>query len=660
MEDRGRSSFTADDVAPKKATKKSGSSSMDKEEIRKAAISLLNKNKGELKPKDIQDLYAKYGDSVADEILNIQRKINNEIKKKAKKIAAKVYNDYNSSDSTLHQILDRMMRYKTKNDWSDYQYDQFRKELSYLLTGSRAKEIANNPMISINRSKINRAIGTETVVETSAIKIKDSDQPYLAEILSMHETFKTLHQATYMFSLMYEDCSISAMSGQYKRDRHIASNFIHPLYACMWLPKFEIFEIMMIYASFGSLIKSRSERKPFVSEADSLLFEAITTDPNDVACDLQSPMADIRNRYKYQVALWETINKLRNGNYYDTSPALDLDTKLNTCRNNVYDNADAAYGQDEVAMLRRIMSVFSLRPTIIATKPVGGIGNYGFTGSNMFDNTSFGADLGRGFGSQTPFGLTGFPGFPGFSDYKAGKYDYPFNSQAVTTITSIPMINVRLPPNSDNATPLDLRTVSSQTLWLTENKRVVPKDISVVYSKEVLIFAVNRRIQPLEIRTFSNPLPFSQLPLTMTNFEKLNKYPISVPEQLVFGTSNEYYQLRSVVAVNETEIKQGNISTNIITGCTGLIMKHRDTSKNVFGPTYYLYDPFGASLPVQRPGGEYVNNKPISLLDPFTYPSPDKAVSKGFHERASSNGTIYFYAKSTGYNPREMISFAQA
>jgi len=44
----------------------------------------------------------------------------------------------------------------------------------------------------------------------------------------------------------------------------------------MFLPKFDIFEIMMI-TLLGTIIKARNEKKPVMTEPDYLLFDAITT-----------------------------------------------------------------------------------------------------------------------------------------------------------------------------------------------------------------------------------------------------------------------------------------------------------------------------------------------------------------------------------------------
>lgn len=648
MADRSRRDTFGDDST------KSSTGNANKDKIKEEVMNLAKK--GTLGPSELTELYNKYGDqeNLLDEILRLRAKRAARVKSQARKIAKKIYERYSDGSRPLHEILDRMMRYKVANQWTDFEYDEFRKELGYLLTGSRALEIDYNQNIMANRSRINRALGNDVVTFEygKGLRIKESEHGVLSEILGMYESTQALHKSVFMHSLMYEDCSLVAMTGEFDRKRHIASNFIHPLLACIYLPKFDLFEIHTLYSNFGSIIKARHEKKPILTEPDQLLFEDITQDPNDVVCEINSPMADIRNRFKVQIALWQTVLKLRNGSYYEDAPMSEFITLLNACRNNLYDNADLAYMQDEGAMLRRFLSVFSLRPTIIYTKPLSSITSYigGPGGMNFGMNFGMnGSDFGMGLGGNIGMGT------------------FPFSNQPVYTVTSIPMITLQIPPYSEGTSqePKDLRTSTSQTIWINENKTIVPKEQSIIYSKEVLIFYVNRRIQRIQIRTFTNPLPFSQLPMTMSNFERLNKYPINVSPAISLGRSDETYLLRSVVVVNETEIKQMEKTTNIITGCSGLIMSHRNFNRNDFDSKYYLYDPFGASLPVAHPDQDaykdgYITNKPISLIEPF-YSIPDPVTgsvqNKSFFDRAAEAGTIYIYAKSSGYDPREIITF---
>jgi hypothetical protein len=630
-----------------------GNAEKIKQEIEKMAA------KGYLTQADYIELYNKYpeNETIVEEYLRLNTKKHNKVKKQAREVAEKIYRRYNDGSRPLHEILDKMMKYKARYKWSDAEYDEFRKELTYLLSGNRAMEVDYNQNIIANRSRINRALGNIRISYEEGLKIKESEYGVLSEILSMYEKSASLHKSVFMHSLMYTDCSLVAMTGEFKRERHIASNYIHPILACMFLPKFDIFEIHMLYSNFGSIVKSRHEKRPIVTEPDSLLFYDITSDPNDVVCDINSPMTDIRNRFKVQINLWEIVLKLRGGNYYEVSPISEFISTLNACRNNLYDNADLAYNQDEGAIMRRLLSVFSLRPTIIYTKPIYSIASFAAGPFGMGCGQGQGLGLG-GLGSGLGLGGLG-------SGMGTGYGMFPFNNQPVYTITSIPMITVQIPPVTVGAEPKDLRT-TSQTVWINENKTIIPKEQSIIYSKEVLIFYVNRRIQRIQIRTFTNPLPFSQLPLTMSSFERLNAYPITVPPAITLGRTEETYQLRSVVAVTQTEIRQGDKTTNIITGTTGLIMSHRDFDRSIYEPKYYLYDPFGASLPVLHPEAAsdptkegYFTNKPISFIDPIFSPDPELTggiYNPNFFERASLNGTIYIYAKPSGYNPQEIIA----
>lgn len=611
-----------------------------KEKIRAEVENIMKKGKGS--PADFNDLYKKYKkenmESIIDEVIRKQTKQAQRKKKEARILAHKVFKKFHRGNKPYHEILESMMKYKSDNKWSDAEFDEFRKALSYLLTGQKTMEIDNNQNNPALRSKINRSLGTSNPPTDSGLNIKDSEHQILAEIIKIFEDTKSLHRSVFMQSLLYEDCSIIALSGEYKRDKHVASNYIHPLIACMFLPKFDIFEIHMLYANFGSILDARQKKRPIVNEPDALLYYDITTDPNDVVCDVNSPIADIKNRFQVQIELWETVRKLRNGNYYDVSAISDLITVLNRCRNNIYDNTDLVYNQDEGSMLRRLMSVFSLRPTIIYTKPLYSLASYG--------------SMPQGLG----FGLAS--GFPNVSENNNPFSPYPFNNQPVYTVTNIPMIYVHIPPYHKDASPIDLRV--NQTLWINENKTIVPKEQSVIHSKEVLIFYVNRRIQSVQIKTFANPLSFSQLPMTMSSFEKLNKHPVAISDRISIGRPDEIYYLRSVVAVTETQITQGEKFTNIITGCTGLIMSHRNFSNIMFEPKYYLYDPVGASIPVANPdstGEGYILNKPISYIEPYFLTEEIPGVTTtSFFARAATHGTVFIYAKNTGYNPNEIIT----
>lgn len=593
--------------------------------------------KGELKASDIVALRNKYNndESVVDEVLYLYGKRWNKIKKEARKAAEKIYSKYSSGNRPLHEILQKMLKYKVEHHWTDAEFDQFRREVSQRLSNTRPHEVEIGLNNALYRSRINRVLGVRYPVEET-LRINESEQGVLQEILKTYESSKKDHSDVIMQSLMYEDCSIQAMSGEYKAERHLASSHIHPILACMFLPKIDIFDVHMLYSNIGSIVKARKEGRGFLTEPDLILYNDLISDPNDVVCEISSAITDLKNRYKVQVNLWRTILRLREGRYYESDSASDFLQWLNVCRNNLYDNADIIYNQDEGSILRRLFSVFSLRPTIISIRSI-------FT--------------------TAPMGMFGYSmATPGIS--YPDMTSIPFSNQMITTVTAIPMISLHLKPTfNEGSEPINLISSTQQVIWINENKQIVPKEKQIIYSKEVLIFYINRRVQRLSVRTYASPLTFSQMPLTMSSFERLNAYPVHIPDRIPLAGSDDLYLLRSAVCVTETQIIQGKKVSHLITGSTGLIMVHSNTV-TTFEPRYYIYDPYGASIPVANPiedkntdGKTYFNNKPISFgSDENVYDESGNLLSYGFFERIGKSGTIMIYCKPGGYSPYEVIN----
>mgnify|MGYP005749205629 CR=1 FL=1 len=598
----------------------SGDRSNKKEDVNIAKeISLLRKKKN-VDPRDIFELSTKYGDQkVVDEILKQYTKQSAKARKEIKKLAIKVYDNMTKKDRPYHEVLEKMAKIKVKHGWSDAEFDMFKNELRNLLDGKTATEIDLNQNIMTNRSRINRALGGYQYFGID-MNIKEKDVPVLHEIISMHDKSRNAYNTNMLQCMTYRDCAIAALSGSYDRNKHIATNHINPLIACMFLPKINIFDIHMLISDFGRIIKTRFNQKDITHEADLILYNDIIVDPMDVVCDTDSPMTDIKNRYRVQLALRDTVSHLRNGQYYEARSTAEFITTLSACRNNVYDNADLAFNNDEGAILKRLMSVFSMRPTIVSTRPI-----------------------------PAPGLMMGFPAMSGFG--------LPFNNAPIYTVTMIPMIALNIPPrlsksdrtDTSSLAPMQLTSALNQTLWLNDNRVMAPKEQNVIYSKQVLIFYVNRRIQNINIRTVTATVPFSHMPMAASGFEKLNDYPVIAPERLSLKTSDETFYLRSVVAVTETRVEFIKDEMNIITGSTGLIMKHRDIDNAEYNNHFYLYDPVGASLPQSVDGGYYAN-RPITEIEGYVSDTVEP-----FFDRVKRTGTIFIYVKPGGYDDTKSI-----
>jgi hypothetical protein len=714
---------------------------------------------GNVTSAELLDLKRKYNDrELVDKIMDAYSKKYHQIYKKANKIADAIIEHYSNGQRPFHEIIKKALKYKTKYNMNDVEYDLMRKILTQKVFGgpdvARQDFGSYSPMAE--KTRIGKILGTgnqygqqfgfpqQDRSYEEAMDVSNEDLGPLQEILNLVQVTKPVHTNIIMQSMMYEDCGVEAMTGEYDKKTQSAINHISPVIASMFLPKIDIFESQMLIGSIGGVVQTRYERKPIMTQPDQLLFQDLVSDPNDIACDVGSAVGDLRNRFIVQTKLWQTVAKLRNGQYYEANLMNDLTTSLQNCRNNLYDNADLLYNKDEGDMLRRLLSVFSFRPTFISTTPIFTLPNFG--GVNPLQSMGYGLNNswqqphGHGNAMHTSIPVTTIPmvvlrlpvnpttnqpwANPGLADLanqglgpqgwsngwgqQLGQPQYQFqaNQNQLNPLAQLQLAGQfpgqlgqqqfagqfgqqqfpgqfgqqpfpgqfgqqqfpgqfgqqQFPgqfgqPNwSGPSAPivaLDLKNALSQTIFINEKKTIVPKIQNIIYSKDVLIFYVNRRVQKVNIKSYAYPFNFNQLPLTVSGFERLNKQAVNVPPSITLGREEETFQLRSVVTVEETMIG-ANPQGGIITGSTALIMKHRNFMTGQNDENYYLYDPFGASLPftanetanvVDR---EYYTNKPISVLPPYAFGNgtPGVAqVTEPFFDRARTRGTIFIYAK---------------
>lgn len=599
---------------------------------------------GEPTADDWNRFYAEFPDQ--GEFLDAERKArfksHREITKLAQNLAEDVRRKYLVGSMPTHKIAEKMVRYRNKNNWTNAQFEAFRRAFIALLSGKRATDVENNQMLSVNRSRINRALGGPVLAniqyQERGLRIKESDNAIVSEIIKLMDTHSDIHTKVLYQSLMYRDLGIVAISGEFDRTKNDPSDYIHPVIAALFLPKIDVLDIHMLHSDLGKIIKYKYDKKPINDMANNLLLRDITVDPNDVICDASSPMTDILNRYRVQIALWQTVLSLRNGQYYGSRGMRDLMKHLSVCRNNLFDNAELSFTQNDGAILRRLFSVFSFRPTFIATRKLAHVMDY----MQMF---------------QSPFNQQ----LTNQQDFTNPILTYHTTTQPMPTLTEIPMLNIQIPYHAGQAggsrTPMDLQT--QQTIWLyeSESKRNVPREHTVISSNGILVFHVNRHAPKVNIQTLTHPLAFSQLPLTNgATLQDINDYPINVSPIISIGPNGggEIYQLRSVVALTDTAITASNISTRIITGSIAILIDPTTGS-------YYRYDPFKASQPVLYtnttptpgvPAQYYVNNKPISSIDPhFSVPDPSGQPTGAF-EIAATHGTIFVYVPHKQYVPQ--------
>jgi len=342
---------------------------------------------------------------------------------------------------------------------------------------------------------------------------------------------------------------------------------------------------------------------PSEIDADYELSHDIAFDPN-IPDD--SPMDNLLKRYRCQVELYQAVNNLRQGRYYANSYS-DADGIVGFERafaqyNWVFFDSPDMYGSQDIgSLLRRLLAVFSCRPSFTQL-------------------SSFSPRYGLGF--TTVSGL------------------------AKTTFINIPIINVRLPIDligGSQPHTVHLARAMTQTDFILEHKSVVPKNKSVIYSNEVAIFYANRlypSVQfaggPMSFRTMSMPISF-------INQTTVNKSLVNYENRFRIG--REWFSLRSVVTLQRPPIN----SIDLPLGYAAAIVVDGASPSNLFGgqTSYVYYNPSIASVQIfdgNQPGGQnqYVANTPVSYIDEIT----NDPTRIGFRTEVQERGTIFVYVSA--------------
>jgi len=256
--------------------------------------------------------------------------------------------------------------------------------------------------------------------------------------------------------------------------------------------------------------------------------------------------------------------------------------------------------KDEGAILRRLMGTFSLRPTIVSISPLGG----------------------------------------------AQSLNYPLNTMAVTQVTSIPIINMRIPYNVRNLNVrVHLNEALEQPDLYVENKMIVAKVKNIIHCRDVLMFYVNRRFQNINFASLAAPYNFNMLPITTTGFETLNDVPVNYDSVVPIGSDD--FKLRSVVMVEKAGFVHKDavrdINNDLIIGCTAGIIVPSNVLEGRFDTSYLIYDPLGASFKFEQ-ADKFKSNPPITWV-PGMSPLFDSGALDSFEARAQRRGTIWVYVK---------------
>jgi len=541
---------------------------------------LFRKNHGKINQQEFQNLRNKYGnEELVDKIQRAFIEKHNEISKRAKKFATLIREKYSNNQYPFHILLEKAIKYKNKHGLSDDEFVEFQRIYENELVGLKS------PEVFIPNTNIMKVLGNINVnLQGFQGKLSDNDYKVLQEILKVHAASKPLHSQVLLQSMQYQDCGIEAITGRYDRDMHNPSNHIHPVIAALFLPKFDVLERHFLHSNIANIVRTRYNNENFTSVSDLEVFYALTRDPNDIVCDIKSTLSDLHNRALLQNQLWNAVLSLRNGQYYNSTFREFIST-VDMCRLNKHDTPDLVYGRYDGTILKRLLSAFSFRPTVVATTPI-----YQIFSTN------------------------------------------PYQHNIRPTVTYVPMINFKLGPSINNNDPIELSDALQQQQYFIENGSIVQKNTQLIYSRGVLIFFVDRRANIIDTINNLNPVSILNFPTAVSGFERLNDREVNAKDE--FPLRDDIYRLRSVVL---SEVNNKSEETNLIVGSSAAFMVHADYECNRYVPEYFQYDPYSVVDPIVL-NGIATRNNPINMI-----PGASSVDEPNFKDMTRKRGIIYIY-----------------
>jgi len=553
--------------------------------------------------KDYAALQGKYDPKLLQDIYNEFARQYSKLIENAEQFAKDVADKYGDSGKyPTHKIIEKAINFKEKSGMSDAVFNEFKRLYEKRLSGH---------VIDVKdyQTRIGAALGESPIKIVNGLSISDADHGPLQEILKLHKATKNLYNQVILQSFNYRSCAHEAISGKYDPTKHNPASHVHPVLAAMFLHKIPIFEERFLYSSVGYIIQQKYDGEQIDTRPNYEFYWDLVRANDDVVCSASSPMEDLLNRFRLQVKIWESVLSLRLGQYYGDHLGSFLQA-VDNCRVSMYDMPELLYVKDEGTIFRRMLAAAALRPTLVATTPL-----YGIISSNPYDRM-----------------------------------------RLVPVVKQVPLISIRFPPSlqrsEDQHPQVRLEDALEQAQWTVENGALIPKSQRIMYSRDVLIFYVNRRYQYMNPIKHMRPYSFVSLPLTTNGYEELNDTPLGFETNM--RVNNTEYCLKSVVCVEKISLEDklcpsltGSGATSIITGSSAVIIRDRNEGNEGLvggGDEYLLYNPAMAAIQYKRAPAVYESNTPISYL--YAYPPHDSEDNcSSFFTKASTTGTIFIYAK---------------
>lgn len=542
---------------------------------------------------------AKMDEKEIDAFLEKYEESRHKLKKFIRKFYEKVERKYPFADKP--ELLKKGIKFAKKYELTRSEQEAF---INLVKTGDTNKPYFALP--DLGYTEMSKFFGL-SYMPGQVFNIKTEDQGPLDEIAQLYEASKIKHDHVKLSLATYdESCKAQAIASpdMFRNDRHDVYNFIHPVIVSLFLPKISCLERRMLVSNIGRMVVQRASgylrkysnytHNMTTSEyaADQSLMFDIARDPNSLNYfNDDTPISNLLKRFRVQIELYRTVMSLRRGQYYSQSESdgndaiSGLTNVLQSYEWTYFDSPEFHQAQDEGSLLRKLLAVFSIRPTWVQLSS--------FMGTNNL----------------------------GFSNVGASRLSF----------ISTPVINVRLPRTltGTSGRQVLLKHQLSSVNWFIDNKIIVPKNQNVVYSRDLLFFNANRRYQSINFTNLDVHFGYTTVPGFINNVAQVNTTPIIFDTNMSVG--NELFYLRSVVVVNK--ISKSEFALH---GSAAIVIRPPGSTRTK--NQYLFYNPIAANILIEKPNG-YKANKPITVMQ-----ENGSADNPGFYETARKFGTIFVYS----------------
>ena len=544
--------------------------------------------------------HKKMDDDKIESTVNKLVEARDRVRKYARKFIEKIDQHYGLHD--VPSIIKKAVKYAEKHELSTAEKDAV---VALALKGD-----AGNNFTLLNQlrySEMSKFMGIQTT-GGEVLNLQAKDHKPLNEIVSLFEASRIVHTDIKNQLALYRDCAIEAVTADYDKNRANLSIHIHPVVVALFLPKIEALERRMLCTNMGRIVIQRST--PYTNrhipvwdnaiqgemEAEWHLTIDIVNDPNSLAYfSDDTPITNMHKRFRIQVELWKNVLNLRQGRLYSLA-GYDADDGitgllrvLSTYDWSYFDAPDMYHIQDEGTVLRKLLAVFSLRPT---------------------------------FAQMTTLSPRAVLGY---SNY---------NALQRTTFLNIPVVNVRLPTVLQQQQPVSLEKSLSQTDFFIEHKTLVPKFRSVMYTQQLLFFYVNRRYQAVNVARMDFRLAYTSVPYQSWNVGQTAINDTPVDFKYVQQVGDRQLDLRSIVTVYRPPLAE-----NVVGGSSAIVIPARNSGRNANENFYY--NPLLANYMYESASGSYASNRPITLIARDT---PSSTNSVCVTELGQKYGSVFVYS----------------